>query len=369
MKGEGNQEYTPDYVSTSEAMGYGMRLAAMRINISATQHDKDKYINYVDVLWRVPKAFKSQTDSNLHSWVIPASFDVNIINGVNNPKHSVSSATVGEMDIALALLLMHKLNIPNAKHNYKNDAKKIILALGSTIQSQTIYGKKHTYLPTGDWILKETPGKRNYSKHLMRSSDFLTYHIKTFIRFMEAEGLTYDPSYRKWKDLLSTIKYLYTNNPFSYKGLFPDFIYINGATNSLEVLDRNKNSIHMQLDKELGEAVTENEFSYNACSLPWRMAEDVYFSRDITIAKAAHKIYNTLDTNKNQSAYSYYEYYFYKRANGAFVQINSGFQSNKPSWATKPNHSGYYPDSINLICLYLLLRNKATEPYSTIGFK
>lgn len=418
MKGEGNQVYTPDHVSTSEAMGYGMRLAAMRINISTSQEDKERYIGYVDGLWNVQKAFKSQTNSNLHSWVIPSTFSINSINGVNNPNHSVSSATDGEMDIALALLLMDKLNLSNPKHNYKEDAKKIILALGSTIQSQTVNGKKYTYLPTGDWAIKEKKdGSLNYSKYLMRSSDFLTHHIKTFIRFMEAEGLTSDPTYRKWKDLLSTIKYLYTNNPFSSKGLFPDFIYINGSTNSLEALDRTKGGVHSKLVEELGEDVTENKFSYNACRLPWRMAEDVYFSSDITIAKAAHKIYNTLDSNKNnytidmtgveynmagvatnttytsqfyeapvaatinsamlssmepyknQSAYSYFGYYFYKRANGAFDQINSGFQSNKPSWATKPNHSGYYHDSINLFCQYLLLRNKATEPYSTIGLK
>lgn len=403
MKGQGNTGNKE--VSTSEAMAYGMRLAALRIEASKKDSDKVKYAKIFDGLWKTQSHFKSARNSDLHAWIIPSTFDKSTIS-------TECSATDGELDLAYALLKMDKLNIPGyaKKINYKYEAKKIILALATTIQEQTVYGRKYTYLPSGDWTI-EKPGKPvKESKFVARCSDFMPHNVKTFIRFMEDQNLTGYSAYRKWKDVLSTINYLYANNPFSDKGLFPDFIVIKGSTNEIKPLDPNSPQAI-----ELHERVKTNFYSYNACRVPWRMAEDVYFTSNKIAAKAAYEIYCTLDgsngnprldaatldvrgveynmngipstteytmtcytapvaasiksafimgleTVNNQSSYSALGNHYWVRANRAFDTINSEFVSATSQWG-----SGYYEDSINLFCQYLLLDRALTEPYNTKG--
>lgn len=390
MKGQGDAQWTPEHISTSEAMGYGMRLAAMRIQVSEDQWIKDRYARFFDGLWNVQKQFKSTTETNLHAWVIPATMDP-----ATTKAKSVSSATDGEMDIAYGLLMMHSMYGTTRGINYKAEAEKIILALANTIRTETVNGRAYTYLPTGDWT------KWTQDKYVMRASDFMPHHLKTFIRFLEAEGKTSHSAYRKFKDTLATVKYLYANNPFSSAGLFPDFILIKGSDNTLKPLPQNSSQA-----KTLGEEVQTDMYSYNACRVPWRMAEDTFFTDDEVTAQAAKDIYNNIGggypLNVAGNLYSmsgvaqndhattaftapvaaiiepamYLSYKrltngsakgacgnaYWKRINEAFNTINSQFKGYKNDYS-----NAYYEDSINLFSQYLMIRDSISEPYSTKG--
>lgn len=386
MQGEGDEEWTPKHVSTNEAMGYGMRLAAMRINISSSSYDRNKYANIFDGLWRVQHSFPSYTTSQLHSWVIPADF-----NPLTTKGKMVSSATDGELDTAYALLLMDKRYGTSRSVKYKDEAKKIILALGKTIRSENVNGRTYTYLPTGDWT------KWGEGKYVARCSDFMPHHLKTFIRFMEAEGLTGDSAYNKYKNTLKTVKYLYANNPFSSDGMFPDFILIKGSGNILKPLPPNSPQA-----QALGEAVETDLYSHNASRVPWRMAEDTYFTDDEVSARAARDIWLTMKdhpygdvfdlegnplNDHTSAAFSapiaaciepafYLQYKslsgrakgacgnaYWREVNKAFTKHNNFFQGENHPWGP-----GYFEDSISLFSQYFMLRDSyMVEPYSTKG--
>lgn len=393
MKGQGDAQWTPEHVSTSEAMGYGMRLCALGIQVAGIQSEKNHLANIFDGLWNVQHAFPSYTNPNLHSWVIPSDFNPATTRG-----KMVSSATDGELDIAYALLAMDKIYGQTRGINYKAEAKKIILALSSSnmIRTENVNGRDYTYIVTGDWT------KWGEGKYVARCSDFMPHHFKTFIRFMEAEGLTGYSEYGRWKKLLNTVKYFYANNPVSDVGMFPDFLLIKGSTNELKPLPPDSPQA-----QALGEEVDTNMYDYNACRVPWRMAEDTYFTDDEVVAAAAKKLYFLLGedhpfrvtgtrfdmngNNINSLRSTAFEapfaaiiepamnlvykslptdiqrgrcmHHYWYLVNEAFDSINSRFIG-----YTNDNDQGYYEDSINILCQYYMLKDgHITEPYNTKG--
>lgn len=299
MKGAGDPHWTPPHVTTSEAMGYGMRLAAYSYyvaDILDNETAKTKYENICKNLWKAMKSFPSVENGNLIAWVIPADFNPATLSGRNNniddddgddedadgnPLHySVAAATDGDMDIALGLLLMETLW---SGQGYQTDALKIINALITTVQTQTIGTKTYTYLPIGDWAVDWAMG------NVVRPSDWFFHHIRVFKEY--STGANKDT----WDDILNTYTDFLVNNPFDAdSGLYPDFFVFDfntedgdDASEQIELFDRDS-----WYGKMMGEDVETEKYDFNACRLPWRIMEDVIFTKDRDLIMAASRIFN-----------------------------------------------------------------------------
>lgn len=316
MKGEGTDE-TPAHYTTSEAMGYGMRLAVYNykhyknIQIKHWQQAKarDDHKRRFDRLWTTQQRFPSTTTlengskvKGLHSWIIPKNLDAT---GSTN-----SSATDGELDMAYALLDAHKTWGSNGSINYKAEAKIMVDAIAKYLTNKaTVNGREITFLKTGDWVhwCKASP---DYADKHSRPCDWMLHHFRTFIRFLEAEGYGNSDAAKTYRELLSDAEYLIGLNKWG-KGLMPEFVYFGDnqmklATPGFKVL--------------MGEDVSYDNYSWNSCRLPWRLAMDVVQDRPNVSRAALRDIYTTTNwgsTVKNTGS----EY----KLDGTIV--NSAFES------------------------------------------
>lgn len=283
MKGQGDGEYTPDHISTSEAMGYGMRLTAheaqsMVVTNGSMARYKLSLKYFFNDLWRVQHAFLSNRNTGLHSWVIPTSMD---------PKDRSTAAADGDMDIAYALLQAHKIwGSPNSNPNgeiinYKAEALKIIEAIATHMTATAkINGVDITYITVGDWVSKGT-----FWAEYSRPSDWMIHHFRTFQRFLADEGLERSESYATYGKLIKGAEYVLDLNLFG-TGLMPDFIHFNEKTNKIEPADPNS-----QFVIAMAEDTRSDAFSWNACRVPWRLAMDVVQERYASSTKSSR---NTL---------------------------------------------------------------------------
>lgn len=284
MKGQGDGKYTPDHISTSEAMGYGMRLLAhqaqsMVVKNGSMASYKLSLKYFFNDLWRVQHAFLSNRNTGLHSWVIPTSMD---------PADRSSAAADGDMDIAYALLQAHKIwGSPNRNPsgevtNYKADALKIIEAIATHMTATAkINGVDITYITVGDWVSEGT-----FWAEYSRPSDWMIHHFRTFQRFLEAEGLETSEAYIVYGKLIKGAEYVLNLNLFG-TGLMPDFIHFNEKLNKIEPADPNSEFV-----KAMAEETRSDAFSWNACRVPWRLAMDVVQERSYLTGAARRTLVN-----------------------------------------------------------------------------
>ncbi|WP_125574290.1 glycosyl hydrolase family 8 [Levilactobacillus huananensis] len=169
-----------------------------------------------------------------------------------------NSATDGDLDIAYALILADK-QWGSRQTNYKKAAKSLIKA----IKQKEI--NKTTYLPTmGNWATS------SYDVSKLRTADLMTGYFKTFAKY------TKDKTWRKVaKQSQVAVKKLSARHK---TGLFPDFIF---AT---------KKTIKLKAVKPYTiESGTDNQVGYNACRVPWRLAQTYKISRDSVTKRALKK--------------------------------------------------------------------------------
>jgi hypothetical protein len=239
-----DQPTSNNAVTVSEAMGYGMVIFPIMSKFDSTAKDHFTSIyNYI-------KSYPSIYNSNLMAWQQIKDPKGNIVNS----EAETSSATDGDMDISYGLLLAHKLWGENDKINYKYEAVKRINAL-----INSCVNRKDYILTLGDWV---TGIAENNFKYVTRSSDFLIYHIREFIKFDTNNS-------NKWRLVLRTINSIISGQmkrQSKYNGLMPDFfIRANGRyiTPKAKVL----------------ETIHDGDYYFNSCRIPWRYSMDIILNK------------------------------------------------------------------------------------------
>jgi len=231
----------------SEGQGYGMLAAVLAakkgVNTRTTFNRMYKYYRAHRVSSKVPLMQWQQTKRN------------GKMTSVGQQKNS---ATDGDLDIAYALILADK-KWGSKKVNYKAAAKKLIKAIKQKEINQT------TYLPKmGNWATN------SYDVSKLRTADLMTGYFKTFAKY------TKDSTWTKVATRSQTaVKKLSARHK---TGLFPDFIFATGK------------SIKLKAVKPYTiESGTDNQVGYNACRVPWRLAQTYKLKKDSITKKALNK--------------------------------------------------------------------------------
>jgi len=224
MGGEG---CTPN-ASTSEAHGYGMIIMALM----AGQESQAKF--YFDGMYNMYDQHRSIINKHLMSWCL---------NPSEESSYNDDSATDGDMDIAYSLILAHEQWGSDGPINYLIEAKRIITE-GIKVSNM---GANNLIL-LGDWV----PGNSNYV-YATRSSDWMTSHLRVFAI------ATGDNYWNKTADNVYQLMDDIRTNYAQTTGLMPDFV--NGE-------------IPSPAPANFLEAVSDGQFSWNACRVPLRIAFD-----------------------------------------------------------------------------------------------
>lgn len=97
----------------------------------------------------------------------------------------------------------------------------------------------------------------------------MPHHLDTFIKYYNAYGPETNKSFyvSRLENLLNgTLEMIYDQK---WGGAFPDFIrFENGSYRAFT-----KEGVDKNLFDELGEDITPNHYSWNACRVPWRLSE------------------------------------------------------------------------------------------------
>ena len=239
-----DQPSSNNAVTVSEAMGYGIVifLIMSKFDVSAKAHFTSLY-NFI-------KSYPSIYNKNLMAWQQIKNSNGDIINS----EAETSSATDGDMEISYGLLLAHKLWGENDKINYKAEAVKRINALMSSCVNKRDY-----ILTLGDWVLGMSG---NNFKYVTRSSDFILYHIREFIKFDTTNET-------EWKLIIKTINSIISRQmkkQSKNNGLMPDFFV---RTNGKYIPPKVK----------VLETIHDGDYYYNSCRIPWRYSMDVILNK------------------------------------------------------------------------------------------
>lgn len=311
-------------ITTSEAHGYGMIVFAL---LSGQDSNARKYF---DGMYNMYDKHRSKNNRNLMSWVIDRT---------ESTSKDSSSATDGDMDIAYALLLAHHQWGSSGSIHYLNEAKRII---NSGLKGDDVHSlSKRTKL--GDW---------DDDQWNTRASDWMTGHMHAYY------AATQDPF---WNEAVSTVYDLIdriTKNYSPTTGLMPDFVVGQtpkpAAPNFLE-------------------ADTDDDYSWNSCRYPLRIAMDAAHFQNAKAKAAMTKLINWAESATDGEPSGIMAGY---RLNGSPLEGYSEMAFTAPFVAAATVATGdhqqfvnkgwdlmvktsdsYYSDSINLLSLLFISGN------------
>ena len=235
-----------DYITVSEAQGYGMLLAVYN-NDQSTFDALNRY--YLSRL----------NSKGLMKWrtqVSPADSSEIIESPENN-----TCATDGDMDIVYSLLLAYERW---GDLDYKSHAMNGLNSLYNHCMN-----KEH-YVPLlGDWV--SSNGPKNWSI-ITRPSDFLLLHFEKF-----SEYHVVDPTF--WLQVATTCKgILHQFSKQTRCGLVPDFIVYNSRKRRWE-----------RPSDQVLETPHDRDYFYNSCRVPWRLAEYYNSTQDNLVREVLEK--------------------------------------------------------------------------------
>lgn len=219
-------KYDKSGSTVSEAMGYGMVLAAYM----ADQADFDAMFHFI-------KAHPSGIGKNLVAW------KQSLKNGVMRDVKGADSATDGDMDTSYALILADRQWGSSGSINYKAEALLILADL-----MNYCVNPKDWNLLAGDWAAEQDT---NHS----RPSDYMVDHLLTYA----AVDTTRSAKWMSVYDRITTT----VNHQFAHgsaeTGLMADF-YVKAGAHFVPVSGRYL------------ESPNDGDYSYNSCRTPWRLA-------------------------------------------------------------------------------------------------
>lgn len=242
-----SDDHGKNTATVSEAHGYGMMIMA----IMASEDAEAKTV--FDGMYRYFIDHPAAEHPYLMSW----KQDDKCRNVEGN-----NSATDGDMDIAYALLLADRQWGSGGAINYRSEAVRVVQA----IMLKDVH-PADLHILLGSWVLG---GDRKF--HFgARTSDFMTHHLKVF------QAATGDARWASVTDKTYSIIAALQNNHSPQTGLLPDF-----------VMDTNSNPKPVR-GKYL-EKSQDEDYYFNACRVPWRIATDYLMTGDTRAKTAANKI-------------------------------------------------------------------------------
>lgn len=255
-------------VSVSEGHGYGMLLL-----VTMAGHDEHAQEDF-DAMFRFFRTHKSFADPRLMAWhqVLVESEGVS---EVQNENRNTTSATDGDMDIAMALLMADNQWGSDGEIHYRKEALAVMHGI-----MESLVDRENYILYLGDWVTHWN------SSHKVgtRTSDFMPNHLRTFALV----DTTYST---EWKLLLEkTFEIInYTHQTVSQEtGLLPDFL----------VSDRQGN--YIPPTKRFLETEQDGDYNWNACRVPWRLATDFLLTGDTSIFEMLTTLNEWIQVTSNQ---------------------------------------------------------------------
>lgn len=317
----------------AEGQGYGMLLAAQMSPYDANAK------TIFDGLTKYVIDHPSSIDTRLHA----AEQDANMVS-----HNGADSATDGDLDIAMALLMADKRWGSAGTHNYLALAKTRITAIKETLVSPTT-----GLLELGDW----SSGTWN---NISRPSDWMIGHFEAF---RAATGDT------AWDTILAAhitaIKRLQaTYAPAT--GLLPDFTVNPPATVAPAPADTL-------------EGANDGNYYYNACRVPWRLGVASNTDSRTAAAKISawaktksggvpanmptgYLLNGTTVTGGNYPDMSFIAPF----AVAASTGNDQGWLNSLWDYlAANSNNTDYYSGSIQLLCMIYLSRTYRVDPATT----
>jgi len=238
VKGKGSN------ICVSEGQGYGMQIMALMAG-----YDKDAKTIF-DGMFKFSRAHPSNKSPYLMSW--------SILKGciTNTRKENNSSATDGDLDIAISLFMADNQWGSKGEINYRNEALKNL----SAILKYEINYKNHTILLGDANVL----GDDDYND--IRSSDFMPAHLHVFNKFYPND---------EWIKVIDNTYRIYEKLQLEYSPkarLLPDFIVC-------------KSKKYSPASSNYLESKHDGEYYYNACRVPFRVAIDYLIFGDVRAKK------------------------------------------------------------------------------------
>jgi endo-1,4-beta-D-glucanase Y len=235
-----------DHPYVAEAQGYGMMIIATMAG--ADPNAKTIFDGMVKYMLAHPSV-------NNHD-LLAAEQDTSCksVNGSD-------SATDGDMDVAMGLLLADRQWGSGGTYNYKQLAIRHINAIKASEVNPTTH-----LLLLGDW---STPGDSLY--WTTRPSDFMVDHMRAF------RVATGDSA---WDTIRSAHQTVITNLQNQYApntGLLPDFVV-------------NTNTSPKPAPGKVLEDANDGKYWWNSCRVPWRIGEDAITSGDATALAPERKL-------------------------------------------------------------------------------
>ncbi len=234
-------------LTVSEAHGYGMLLAVLMAG-----HDPAAQ-QVFDGLYAYFRAHPTDTHRNLMSWYQ----DTTCANA-----GGVDSATDGDLDIALALLMADRQWNGCQAIDYHAEALRVIADIAHGDRDPTA-----TILWLGDWV----GGSSARYRAATRSSDLMPGHLRSFA------AATGDAS---WSRLLDATYGLVGGLQQGFApgtGLLPDFI-------------ENALTTPVPAAPNFLEGANDGAYDYNACRAPWRLGTDAALNGDARGRAAVQKM-------------------------------------------------------------------------------
>ena len=231
----------------SESQGYGMLAAVLAAKQGARTHATFNHF------YRYYRAHRISSTSPLMCWQQTRR------NGkLTSVGSERNSATDGDLDIAYALILADR-QWGSRTTNYRQAAKRLLTAILAHEINPT------TALPLmGNWATTATDRSK------LRTGDLMTGYFRTFAKFTGNQ---------RWNRVAQQSQRAVQKLSARHKtGLFPDFIRVRGT--SLKLTAVRPGEI---------ESGTDNQYGYNACRVPWRLAQTYQLTKDRVTKRALTK--------------------------------------------------------------------------------
>lgn len=304
--------YHRAHISTSEAMGYGMRIVLQAYRMARTGREQAHWQSMFEGLWRVVHA------SSAH-----AVCSCCITENLTRNSIPATGSTTGDMEITYALILAHNLlgssSIGGDIKNYEWHAMNKLKVM-AVYNTQTSYipslnydftylliGNKHQE-PESYWLNESGQEILNFgieSDLVTKPSDWNFHHFLVFLDFLSADKDSYE--YNKFVDLRISAAIMFTINPFD-SGLYPDFIKFDlnegRSVSGISALDPNSIEAQYMIKDE----VNTNIMSYNSCRVPLNLAMAYNYKRWDSYRFNLDEMYKTLHPGRDitQTGEEYY---------------------------------------------------------------
>jgi len=315
--------------SVSEGHGYGMLISVLIAGYDAQAK------TIFDGLYRFFRDHPSTNSSQLMAWFQDQSCQ---------DAQGADSATDGDLDIALALLMADKQWGSCGAIDYRAEALQVIAAIKALETDPS-----HHWSLLGDWVKDASTRFKNST----RPSDHMTGHFESF---RQATGDT------SWSTVNTGIYAILQSLQSSYAsstGLVPDFIEDSGTS--------------PKPANNLLEGANDGKYGYNACRVPWRIGT-AYLTAGHASAKTIVQKMNGWIRSKTGNNPNNIEAVYSLAGNAeghyrtmAFVApfgVSAMVDSSNQTWlnavwntvvAEAPD--GYYEDTIKLLSMIVMSGN------------